>query len=75
MLAVPIIAGFNGAKIRPIVWACSAAALAGTAMLEEGSSLGPPNIGDAWAVVSAMSFAAQMWVVEKHTHALPKNSE
>jgi drug/metabolite transporter (DMT)-like permease len=33
VLAVPLIAGLRGQHIRPIVWACSAAALAGTAML------------------------------------------
>lgn len=75
VLAVPLIAGMSGQRIRPIVWACSAAALAGTAMLEEGSSLGPPNVGDAWAVVSAICFAFQMFAAEKHMHDLPKKSE
>lgn len=75
VLAVPLIAGLNGAKIRPIVWACAAAALVGTGMLEEGSDLGAPNVGDAWAVLSAIFFALQMFAAEKHMHALPKNSE
>jgi hypothetical protein len=33
VLAVPMIAGMSGQRIRPIVWGCSAAALMGTAML------------------------------------------
>lgn len=75
VLTVPLIAGLSGQKIKPIVWACSAAALAGTAMLEEGSSLGPPNVGDAWAVASALFFGAQMFVAERHMRALPPKSE
>jgi len=39
VLAVPLIAGMSGQRIRPIVWACSAAALAGTAMLVRGLGL------------------------------------
>jgi len=33
VLAVPMMAGLGGQKIRPVVWGCAAAALAGTAML------------------------------------------
>ena len=33
VLIVPMIAGLNGQRVRPVVWACAAAALAGTAML------------------------------------------
>jgi drug/metabolite transporter (DMT)-like permease len=41
---------------------------------EEGSNL-PPNVGDAWAVASAICFAFQMFVAEKHMRALPAKSE
>ncbi|KAI8465510.1 MAG: hypothetical protein J3K34DRAFT_436810 [Monoraphidium minutum] len=75
VLAVPLIAGLSGQHIRPVVWACAAAALVGTGMLEGGSSLGPPNVGDAWAVASALFFAFQIIVSERQMHALPPKSE
>ncbi|KAI8471653.1 MAG: hypothetical protein J3K34DRAFT_520340 [Monoraphidium minutum] len=75
VLTVPMIAGLCGERIRPIVWVCAAAALAGTGMLEGGSDLGPPNVGDAWAVASALCFGLQMFLTERHMHNLPKGSE
>jgi drug/metabolite transporter (DMT)-like permease len=75
VLTVPLIAGLSGQRVRPVVWACGAAALVGTAMLEGGSSLGPPNAGDAWAVASALFFGAQMFVAERATRRLPPGSE
>lgn len=42
---------------------------------EGGSELGPPNIGDAYAILSALLFAAQITAAEEQMHALPKKSE
>ena len=39
VVTVPLLAGLKGAHIRPMVWGCAAAALAGTAMLVSGSEL------------------------------------
>ncbi|GBF87729.1 hypothetical protein Rsub_00440 [Raphidocelis subcapitata] len=75
VLAVPIIAGLSGQRIRPVVWAAAAAALAGTAMLEGSGGDVPPNAGDLWAVASAVLFAAQICSAERQISRLPKRSE
>jgi drug/metabolite transporter (DMT)-like permease len=70
VLAVPLLAGLSGAKIKPLVWGCGAAALLGTSLLESGGGA-PPNIGDAYSVVSALFFAVQLFRTERISRQLP----
>lgn len=75
VLAVPIIGSLSGQRIKPMVWAAAAAALAGTAMLEGSGGDVPPNVGDLWSVASAVLFAAQICAAERQLRVLPKRSE
>jgi drug/metabolite transporter (DMT)-like permease len=73
VLAVPLLAGLSGAKIKPLVWGCGLAALLGTTMLESGGGA-PPNIGDAISIVSALFFAVQLFRTEHISRELPEGS-
>jgi len=73
VLIVPAFAAAGGQRIRPFVWGCAGAAVAGTLLLEAGSSE-PPNIGDAWAILSAAAFAGQLFRAEVLTRDLPPSS-
>jgi drug/metabolite transporter (DMT)-like permease len=73
VLIVPVFAALKGQKIKPLVWGCAGAAVLGTLLLEAGSSE-PPNVGDAWAILSAAAFAAQLFRTEMLTADLPPSS-
>jgi drug/metabolite transporter (DMT)-like permease len=61
VLAVPCLAGLSGQRVKPLVWACGLAALAGTTLLEQGGGE-PPNAGDLLSILSALFFAMQVGV-------------
>ena len=73
VLIVPVFAALKGRKIKPFVWLCAGAAVAGTLLLEAGSA-DPPNLGDAWAILSAAAFAGQLFRTEVLTRGLPPSS-
>jgi drug/metabolite transporter (DMT)-like permease len=73
VLIVPVFAQAAGQRIRPLVWGCAGAAVVGTLLLEAGSAE-PPNVGDAWAILSAAAFAGQLFRTEVLTSDLPPQS-
>lgn len=62
VLTVPVLIGLSGIRISRTIWVSAAAALLGIGLLTGDG--GPPNIGDAACVVSAVLFGVHTWRVE-----------
>lgn len=71
VIAVPIVAGLSGQKIKPINWIAAGIALAGVSLLESG---GNPSIGDFWALGSSIMFATHIVRTEKYSKRLPSTA-
>ena len=69
VILVPVIAGMMGRSTRPIVWLAALIALAGVGLLSHDGS--PPNIGDLWTLLCAISWAIYIARLENFTAALP----
>lgn len=72
VLAVPLLAGLNGRKIKPMVWLCCIGSILGTSLLEQSGQ--PPNIGDLLSIFSAIFFGIQIYRTEQISQSLPPSS-
>jgi drug/metabolite transporter (DMT)-like permease len=63
VIFVPILAAIFGQRIRPLIWIAAITALIGCALLcGDGAK---PNIGDLWALGTAITWAMYIWRMEK----------
>jgi len=65
---VPALAALGGRRVPPRVWAAAALALLGTGLL---CNDGHPNIGDAWTLVTAVTYAVYIIRLERYTSRFP----
>jgi drug/metabolite transporter (DMT)-like permease len=54
VIVVPMLSALGGKAVRPVVWLAAGLALAGTGMLSFDG--GPPNRGDAWTLLTALTW-------------------
>lgn len=71
VIAVPIVAGLSGQKIKLINWIAAGISLAGVSLLESG---GEPSVGDFWALGSSLMFATHIVRTEKYSKKLPSTA-
>ncbi len=68
VVLVPVFAGFLGRRVPLRVWAGAALALLGVGLLTfEG---GPPNVGDLWTLLTALSYAIFILRLEDYARML-----
>lgn len=64
VVLVPLIAGLLGRKVRPLVWLGALASFVGVGLLAYDGS--PPNAGDFWTLVTAITYALYILALERH---------
>lgn len=69
VIFVPVFAGMMGRSTRLIVWLAALIALAGVGLLSHDGS--PPNRGDLWTLLCAITWAVYIARLENFTRALP----
>jgi drug/metabolite transporter (DMT)-like permease len=69
VIFVPVFAGILGRGSRRMVWIAAAIALLGVGLLSNDGS--PPNLGDLWTLVCAITFALYITRLETFTTVLP----
>lgn len=68
VVLVPVFAGLVGRRVPPLVWLGALLALFGVGLLTfEG---GPPNVGDLWTLLTALSYAIFILRLEDYARAL-----
>lgn len=68
----PALAVLAGQRLRAVVIIAAAMALAGTALLSYDGS--PPNRGDAWTLLAALTWAVYIFRLERAAKAFPARS-
>jgi drug/metabolite transporter (DMT)-like permease len=66
---VPGLAALAGRRVPPRVWVAAGLALVGTGLLCNDG--GRPNIGDAWTLVTAVTYAVYIIRLERYTSHFP----
>jgi drug/metabolite transporter (DMT)-like permease len=66
VVLVPVVAGLLGRRFGWPTWASAGLAFAGVALLSYDGT--PPNIGDAWTLVTAITYAAYIVRLEAYAH-------
>jgi drug/metabolite transporter (DMT)-like permease len=69
VILVPLLASIAGHPVRPLLWGCCTAALAGVGLLSFDGS--PPNVGDLWTVGTAVAYAVYILRLESHSRRYP----
>jgi len=64
VVLVPLIAGLLGRRVRPLVWLGALASFVGVGLLAYDGS--PPNAGDFWTLVTAITYALYILALERH---------
>ncbi|XP_075263820.1 uncharacterized protein LOC142355596 [Convolutriloba macropyga] len=74
VLAVPLVASMDGQSIKLRTVLAALGAVAGVGLLEQGGTHGM-CVGDAWASISALIFAVQIYRTEVVSRRLPSDSQ
>eukprot|EP00232_Nephroselmis_pyriformis_P017294 CAMPEP_0182897240 /NCGR_PEP_ID=MMETSP0034_2-20130328/26770_1 /TAXON_ID=156128 /ORGANISM="Nephroselmis pyriformis, Strain CCMP717" /LENGTH=254 /DNA_ID=CAMNT_0025031147 /DNA_START=72 /DNA_END=833 /DNA_ORIENTATION=+ len=74
VIAVPLLAGATGTRIKPATWMAAAMATAGVCLLESGGGSFDPTMGDALSLASAVLFGVHMWRTEHLSEDLPESA-
>jgi drug/metabolite transporter (DMT)-like permease len=69
VILVPAFSGLLGRSARSLIWVAAAMALLGCGLLSHDGS--PPNIGDLWTVMCAVTWAIYIARLETFAQALP----
>jgi drug/metabolite transporter (DMT)-like permease len=69
VILVPAFSGLLGRSARPLIWLAAAMALLGCGLLSHDGS--PPNIGDLWTAMCAVTWAIYIARLEAFAQALP----
>ena len=64
VVLVPLLAGLAGRRVRPLVWLGALASFVGVGLLAYDGS--PPNAGDFWTLVTAVTYALYILALERH---------
>ncbi len=72
VILVPLFAGLGGRRIPGWVWGGAALALVGVGLLSFDGT--PPNRGDAWTLLTALSYALYVLRLEHYAVRYPANS-
>lgn len=64
VVLVPVLAGLSGRPVPRAIWAAAGLALIGVGLLSGDGA--PPNIGDAWTLVTALAYAIYVLRLEKY---------
>jgi drug/metabolite transporter (DMT)-like permease len=66
---VPAMTALSGRRVRAVVWPAAGMALLGTGLLSSDGT--PPNRGDAWTLLTAVTYAAYIVRLERHADRFP----
>ncbi|WP_457630114.1 DMT family transporter [Oceanithermus sp.] len=64
VVLVPLLAGLLGRRVRPLVWLGALASFVGVGLLAYDGS--PPNPGDFWTLITAVTYALYILALERH---------
>jgi drug/metabolite transporter (DMT)-like permease len=64
VVLVPVLSGLAGRPVPRAIWAAAGLALIGVALLSGDGA--PPNVGDAWTLVTAFAYAIYVLRLEKY---------
>lgn len=69
VVALPLLLGVLGHRLGWPIWLAAGLAIAGVGLLSYDGS--PPNLGDAWTLITALSYALYIWRLEHFAQRFP----
>lgn len=64
VILVPVFMGLLGRRVNPVVWLSAGMAITGVGLLSNDGA--PPNVGDLWTILCALTYAIYILRLEAH---------